>query len=583
MARGGNSNNSTRPVTGSGEDDVLETSTAAMINGGDGNDNITGSDGADDVRAGDGDDTITGGLGDDTIFGNDGTDTAMVSDLSTVSLEEARGNSWIMTSADGTDTLKHIELISDGTFTYTLGENNAVYNLGDEGATDEDSGVDIDLFDGAFDVEGDAFAVTSFDDSATLGSVVVAANGVASYDPAGAFEYLAEGETATDTFSYTVQDDAGNETTTTVTVTVTGANDGPVVSGVGNTGAVTEDDVIVATGTVEATDVDATDELTWSGNSTGAYGELTIDADGNWTYTLDNANPAVQALGATSTPLEETFTVTVTDGTENADEEITVTINGTNDAPVASGVGNTGSVTEDSVTEATGTVEATDVDTDDTLTWSGGGAGSYGSLAIDADGHWTYTLDNGNPAVQALDADSTPLEDVFLVNVSDGTVSTTEQITVTVNGTDDELPEIAEGNLTAPGTAIGSVAQAGWYNSANPDHSDYWYVNLTAGDTVTIRVDRIESALDPALFVFQGTIDDPLATFGTNIDFGSEAGYIGFADDEIWRNDGPYGDPLLTFTAPTSGQYTLIVTNYLSGGDHGGDFRFDYQISVDVA
>jgi hypothetical protein len=29
---------------------------------------------------------------------------------------------------------------------------------------------------------------------------------------------------------------------------------------------------------------------------TTTYGSLTMDAAGNWTYTLDNANPAVQAL-----------------------------------------------------------------------------------------------------------------------------------------------------------------------------------------------------------------------------------------------------------------------------------------------
>jgi hypothetical protein len=48
-----------------------------------------------------------------------------------------------------------------------------------------------------------------------------------------------------------------------------------------------------------------------------------------WTYTLDNANCAVQALNDCDT-LTDTFRVTTIDGTPKV---VTVTINGTNDAP----------------------------------------------------------------------------------------------------------------------------------------------------------------------------------------------------------------------------------------------------------
>ena len=46
----------------------------------------------------------------------------------------------------------------------------------------------------------------------------------------------------------------------------------------------------------------------------GTYGSLTIDAAGNWTYTLDNANAAVQALPLNAT-MNDTVTVTSVDGT----------------------------------------------------------------------------------------------------------------------------------------------------------------------------------------------------------------------------------------------------------------------------
>ena len=54
-----------------------------------------------------------------------------------------------------------------------------------------------------------------------------------------------------------------------------------------------------------------------------------MTADGVWTYTLDNANCAVQALNACDT-LTDTFKVTTIDGTAQV---VTVTIHGTNDAP----------------------------------------------------------------------------------------------------------------------------------------------------------------------------------------------------------------------------------------------------------
>ena len=144
-----------------------------------------------------------------------------------------------MTSADGVDTLKHIEIIADGNHSYIVGENNGVFGLGAAGSTDEDSGVDFDLFAGSFDVEGDSYSVTGVDTSDTVGSVSVSADGIASYDPGAAFQNLAVGETATDSFSYTVTDAAGNESTQTVAVTIAGVNDAPEFTGGDTVGSIT--------------------------------------------------------------------------------------------------------------------------------------------------------------------------------------------------------------------------------------------------------------------------------------------------------------------------------------------------------
>ena len=47
--------------------------------------------------------------------------------------------------------------------------------------------------------------------------------------------------------------------------------------------------------------------------SAGLYGTLTLDASGNYTYSLDNASPAVQGLGVGES-LTDTFTFTASDG-----------------------------------------------------------------------------------------------------------------------------------------------------------------------------------------------------------------------------------------------------------------------------
>ena len=90
-------------------------------------------------------------------------------------------------------------------------------------------------------------------------------------------------------------------------------------------GAVTEDALLanVASGVVTFTDLDVTDVHSASANSDSAQygsfmlGEITATVGGEggsqgWSYTLDNSNAAVQALGVGET-LTETFTITVDD------------------------------------------------------------------------------------------------------------------------------------------------------------------------------------------------------------------------------------------------------------------------------
>jgi VCBS repeat-containing protein len=231
-----------------------------------------------------------------------------------------------------------------------------------------------------------------------------------------------------------------------VTVTINGTNDAAVISGT-TTGSVTEDggtkcDPPSANGTLTATDVDNAPGFTAVNCPTasdGGYGTFTMTADGVWTYTLDDANCAVQALNV-GDKLTDTFKVTSLDGTTQL---VMVTINGTNDAAIICGA-TTGSVTEAGACTygtpiATGTLTDTDVDnTPNTFTAVNcptASDGGYGTFTMTADGVWTYKLDNANCEVQALN-DCDTLTDCFKVTTIDGTA---QVVTITINGADDSF------------------------------------------------------------------------------------------------------------------------------------------------
>src|SRR5207249_1016567 len=127
------------------------------------------------------------------------------------------------------------------------------------------------------------------------------------------------------------------------------------------------------------------------------------------------------------------------------DQTVTVTVNGTDDAPVITNAVTAlvGGVQEDTTLTATGQLSANDIDNGDHQQRSvqGGATGSYGSIAVDASGKWTYTLANGTNgvagAVQSLGAGEHH-DEVFTVRAARRSADLVDQtVTVTVNGTDD--------------------------------------------------------------------------------------------------------------------------------------------------
>ncbi len=66
-------------------------------------------------------------------------------------------------------------------------------------------------------------------ESSTLSVQSIDTTGTFTYDPNGQFEYLAAGEQATDTFTYTLNDGSGDAATAIVTITTTGVLEGEYI------------------------------------------------------------------------------------------------------------------------------------------------------------------------------------------------------------------------------------------------------------------------------------------------------------------------------------------------------------------
>ena len=296
------------------------------------------------------------------------------------------------------------------------------------------------------DVDGDnnvfKTEVSPNDGTGTYGTFTIETNGNWTYSldnsEGGAVKSLVNG--ATDTDQFTIM--AADGTEHTITITITGPNEPATIAGM-LTGSVTEDaDPNRATGTAESTDPDGEDNkfiaVTAPASVSGSYGSLTISEGGAWTYSLNNSNATVNALGQGVT-LTDSFTIQAADGTEGT---ITITITGANDPVTIAGM-LTGSVTEDAVktdlmtpvNKTTGTATVTDVDgtdnsfkTDVTPT-----SGTYGSLTITTAGVWTYTLDNEDDDTNALARGATAT-DAFTIMAADGTEAT---MAITITGTND--------------------------------------------------------------------------------------------------------------------------------------------------
>ncbi|WP_309109268.1 retention module-containing protein [Achromobacter xylosoxidans] len=354
-----------------------------------------------------------------------------------------------VTTADGTKST--ITVTIDGTNDDPKLSGKTDGAVAEDGATSATGKLDVTDVDTS---DTHTWTVSNNGDG-QYGKFTVDANGNWKYEldnTSDKVQALKDGQKVTDTITVTVDDGHGGTATKTITVDITGTNDAAVITPSkpgDDKGTVQEDTTLTANGKLDIVDKDA-GEATFKPQTDfqGQYGTFSIDANGNWSFKLDNDAKAIQQLGAKE-HLTETFTVTSADGTTG---QVVITINGTNDAPTITGAA-TGDVTEDGAKAVSGQLTQHDVDVNDKHTWSldNDGKGQYGSFTLDQNGKWTYTLDNDSAKVQAL-AEGQKATETITVTVDDGNGGkATQVITVTVTGTNDAP--------TITGTATGQIQE----------------------------------------------------------------------------------------------------------------------------
>jgi hypothetical protein len=330
-----------------------------------------------------------------------------------------------------------------------------------------------------------------------------ASNGTATVSGSGAsptsFSYQPNANfNGSDSFEVRVSDGSLSDTIT-VNVTVAAVNDAPVITqGAGPlTKSVAEDGTASWTPSeLNATDTDtAAGSLTWSVSSAASNGTATVSGSGA-SPTSFSYQPNANFNGSDS------FEVRVSDGSLSDTITVNVTVAAVNDAPVITqGAGPlTKSVAEDGTASWTPSeLNATDTDTAaGSLTWSVSSAASNGVVTVTGSGA-SPTSFSYQPNANFNGSDS------FEVRVSDGSLSDTITVNVTVAAVND-APVITQGagpltkSVAEDGTASWTPSELNATDTDTAAGSLTWSVSSAASNgTATVS----GSGASPTSFYYQ--------------------------------------------------------------------------------
>lgn len=325
--------------------------------GGDGSDWLFGDSGNDFLDGGAGHDHLSGGSGNDRLLwtlsenigsradiysGDHGQDTLVLNLSGAEYTEELRleileyiefisNNTGRRGEASGrmfsfdsinlrARSIENVEVIVDGNVVDPALPPNSDPEANDVAISAAEDDVSVLISADFIDSDIDDVHTFTVDDSGTLGAVTNNGDGTFSYNPNGQFDDLDAGETATDSFSYSVDDGNGGISTATVTVTIDGVtnNTAPVATDMILHGSVSNLNYgptwrSMISGQIEASDIDG-DNLTYSLISSEGP-TVYLQSDGQFYYFITDGE------------MPPTFTYSVSDGNGGEDTGTVTMVN----------------------------------------------------------------------------------------------------------------------------------------------------------------------------------------------------------------------------------------------------------------
>ena len=298
------------------------------------------------------------------------------------------------------------------------------------------------------DGDGLSFAVVG---TPNRGTVTINSNGSFTYVHSG-------GEGASDSFTFSITDDSASQLTSntaTVTITINPVNDAPVIADISKT-----------------LDEGASAEISVSG--TDAESAILVyeivSAPSNGTFTLDSSTGLGYYTHNGSETTSDSFVVRAKESTAevySANATVTITVNAVNDSPLSPD----GTVTLDEGTSSQSVSFGASDAEGSSLTINVSSQGSFGTAVV-SDGNFVYTHDG-----------SETTSDTFSYSVSDGTLSSTGMITVTINPTNDAPTGVADTYYVTRNSTTQMAAEIGVLRNDTDSDSDSTLFSVSQGST----------------------------------------------------------------------------------------------------
>ena len=359
------------------------------------------------------------------------------------------------------------------------------------------------------DVDNNDIRVNTFDAISALGATVTvdtnwkslgANSGTFTYDPRAAgiaAQELSVGEIGFDTFTYTLieeNDPATNgygftsQTSGTVTITLTGVNDAPIVS---DTSIAAVEDGVTVNGSFVGDDVDHDDDgstISYSIVADLGIGEGSVVNNNDGTFTFDPGSDFQNLADGETRDVFFTYKATDSQAIDSTmDAIVTVTVTGVNDSPIAGDdlrtVDQNIVTTEGGLPTAGVLLNDTDIDASDVLTVTKLGAQNLvagtmttftnrgARLTLDADGSFIYDP-TFSTELTAMDVGDSVNDSVQYTMSDQLGVTSTATLTFTVNGVNDAPLAVIDAYAIGQDEVLSVAASGLMSNDSDPDADD---------------------------------------------------------------------------------------------------------------